>query len=425
MNILLIGSGGREHALGWRISQSPKCRKLFIAPGNGGVENISERIDLDISNHDDVLTFCELTNINFVVIGPEAPLIEGLTDSLRNAGILTFSPSSAAAQLEGSKHFTKTLCDQMNVPTADYRYFTDAVSAKQYVAHTPIPLVIKADGPADGKGVTVAKTLKEAYIAIDSCFDGLFKKSKSKVIIEEFLTGEEVSMFFLCEGRDAIPFGTAKDYKHVGDGNTGPNTGGMGAYSPSPLANDAMVNQVLNSIILPSLQGLSDSGISFSGILFAGLIIGDDGPKLIEYNTRFGDPECQVLMMRLQSDLLTTLLDCAQGRLKEVTPIWSNKIALTVVMAASGYPSLYKKNSQIKGLENIDHDNVHVFHAGTEHINNQIQAIRGRVLNVTALGRTLLEAQKKAYDFVKKIDWPEGFYRRDIGFQGIQEKENN
>ena len=420
MNILLIGSGGREHALAWKIAQSPMLDKLFIAPGNGGMGALGEQVLLDIADHQAVVAFCKLMNITFVVVGPEGPLVEGIADDLRAHKIAVFGPSKAAAQLEGSKQYTKALCDRMNIPTAAYGHFTDVKSAREYVQKQGAPIVIKADGLAAGKGVTVAMYLDDALAAIDDCFDGAFGEAGAEVVVEEFLTGEEASMFFLCDGKTALPFGTAQDHKRVGEGDTGPNTGGMGAYSPAPVLTDALQKQVMEEIIEPTLRGMAEAGAPFSGVLYAGFMINEKGPSLIEYNVRFGDPECQVLMMRLQSDIVPLLLACDEGTLENAKADWSSSVALTVVLAANGYPSAYKKGSQINGLSGLDNEQIHVFHAGTQQVDKMIQAIGGRVLNVTALGKTTGEAQQKAYATVDKIDWPEGFCRRDIGWRAVE-----
>lgn len=423
MNLLLIGSGGREHALAWKIAQSPLCERLHIAPGNGGTGGLGEHPDLDPADHDAVAIYCREHRIGLVIIGPEAPLVAGLADDLRKEGVAVFGPSAAAARLEGSKYFTKALCDRMDIPTAAYGHFTDADSARAYVRERGAPIVIKADGLAAGKGVTVANTETEALAAIDSCFDGAFGEAGAEVVIEELLTGEEASMFFLCDGTTALPFGTAQDHKRVGDGDTGPNTGGMGAYSPAPILDDEMQAQVLSRIVMPTLAGLAEAGTPFTGVLYAGLMIGDDGPGLIEFNVRFGDPECQVLMMRLKSDLVPLLLACAEGRLAGETAEWSPGAALTVVMAAKGYPGAYEKGSRINGLGANDDETIQVFHAGTQVVDNVIQAAGGRVLNVTARGADVGQAQHRAYAAIDRIDWPEGFCRRDIGWRAVEREK--
>ena len=420
MNILLIGSGGREHALAWKIAQSPLCDTLFIAPGNGGTHDLGEHISLNVEDHAGVVALCKLQNIELVVVGPEIPLVDGLADPLREAGIAVFGPSKLAAQLEGSKVFTKEVCDRMNIPTAGYGHFTNHAEARGYVEKQGAPIVIKADGLAAGKGVTVAMTRDDALAAIDDCFDGAFGDAGAEVVVEEFLTGEEASMFFLCDGTNAIPFGTAQDHKRVGDGDTGPNTGGMGAYSPAPVLDDATQNRVMDEIVKPTLKGMADMGAPFSGVLYAGLMIDNGAPKLIEYNVRFGDPECQVLMMRLESDIVPILLACDKGGLSDVQAQWSSDFALTVVMAANGYPGSYEKGSQINGLPVTGDKQNLVFHAGTQRVEKMIQAVGGRVLNVTATGPNATEAQANAYKLVDGIDWPEGFCRRDIGWRAVE-----
>ncbi len=420
MNILLIGSGGREHALAWKIAQSPQLDRLYICLGNGGTRGVAETVDLNLDDHSSVISFCQLMAIDLVVVGPEAPLVAGLADDLQKANISVFGPSKAAAQLEGSKNFTKALCDRMAVPTAAYGHFTNATDARAYATEQGAPIVVKADGLAAGKGVTVALTLEEAHAAIDDCFDGAFGDAGAEVVVEEFLSGEEASMFFLCDGKTALPFGTAQDHKQVGDGDTGPNTGGMGAYSPAPVVDDTLQKEVLDTIITPSLDGMAAAGMPFRGVLFAGLMIDQSGPKLIEYNVRFGDPECQVLMMRLQSDLVPLLQACADGDVSKMQADWSPQFALTVVMAADGYPAGYEKGSQINGLNGLNDNQTQVFHAGTKELNGTIRASGGRVLAVTAQGDSASQAQKRAYAAIDKIDWPQGFCRKDIGWRAVQ-----
>jgi len=420
MNVLLIGSGGREHALAWKISQSPLLSTLFITPGNGGTHHLGEMVVVDSADHQAVVNFCKLQNIALVVIGPEAPLVAGLADDLQAAGIPVFGPGAAAARLEGSKHFTKEVCARMDIPTAAYGHFTDAQSARAYVKQVGAPIVIKADGLAAGKGVTVAPSVDEALAAVDACFDGSFGEAGAEVVIEAFLSGEEASMFFLCDGKTALPFGTAQDHKRVGDGDTGPNTGGMGAYSPAPILDPAMQERVAREIVEPTLVAMAEAGTPFSGVLYAGLMIDGDGPKLIEYNVRFGDPECQVLMMRLKSDLLPILCACAEGALEGMSVEWSDQTALTVVMAAKGYPGAYEKGSVIRNLEGLDGDKIRIFHAGTALTEGRFISTGGRVINVTGLSISVKSAQKTAYNAVDKIDWPEGFCRRDIGWRAIE-----
>ena len=423
MNVLLIGSGGREHALAWALSKSPLLSKLYCAPGNAGIAALAECVALDVANHDAVIAFCRAHTIGFVVIGPEAPLVAGLGDALGAAGIAYFGPTKAAAQLEGSKGFTKDLCREFNIPTAVYGRFKDAASAKSYLATQTIPIVIKADGLAAGKGVVIATTREEAIAAIDACFAGAFGAAGAEVVIEEFMDGEEASFFALCDGKTALALATAQDHKRVGDGDTGPNTGGMGAYSPAPVMTPDMIHRTMYEIIRPTVAGMAARGTPFTGVLFAGLMITATGPKLIEYNARFGDPETQVLMMRLRSDLLPALIATSNGTLDQITLTWANDIALTVVMAARGYPGTPLKGTEIKGLAvaaNID--GVEIFHAGTRREGEKLRADGGRVLNVTAQAKTVAEAQALAYTAIAQIDWPEGFCRHDIGWRAIARK---
>jgi phosphoribosylamine--glycine ligase len=419
MRVLVIGSGGREHALAWAISKSPRVEKLFIAPGNGGTERVGENAEIDITRHDAVIAFARANRIDFVVIGPDAPAVAGLGDDVRAAGILCFGPSKAAAQLEGSKAFTKQICDEANIPTAAYGRFDNEADALAYVHEQGAPIVVKADGLAAGKGVTVAMTMQDAADAVRDCFSGAFGDSGSSVVIEEFLEGEEASVFALCDGENIVMLASAQDHKRVWDGDRGPNTGGMGAYSPAPVMTDAIMDRTRAEIIEPTIRRLQERGTPFSGVLFAGLMITDVGPKLIEYNVRFGDPECQVLMMRLKTDIVDLLEATARGQLKGVVPEWSDDVALTVVLAVKGYPVSAVKGSIITGAEDQDSDTLRVFHAGTARNGVRLVANGGRVLNVTALGRTVAEAQSRAYAAVDRIDWPEGFCRRDIGWRAI------
>ncbi len=418
MKLLLIGSGGREHALAWKLAQSPKLSKLYAAPGNPGIADHAELVALDVENHDAVLTFCRETGIDLVVVGPEAPLVAGLADVLRSAGIHVFGPSAAAAQLEGSKGFTKDLCARYGIPTGAYRRFTDVTSAKTYVEEQGAPIVVKADGLAAGKGVTVAMTIEEALAAIDDCFDGAFGSAGAEVVVEAYLDGEEASFFCLSDGKTALALATAQDHKRVGDGDTGPNTGGMGAYSPAPVMTDEMVSRTMTEIIEPTIRGMAESGYPFTGVFFAGLMITARGPELIEYNVRFGDPECQVLMMRLKSDLLDLLYAAATGTLDQVQAEWHDDVALTVVMASKGYPGSYDKNTPIAHLP-AGCDGAKIFHAGTALQGDELVATGGRVLNVTATGKTVGEAQARAYALLDQVKWDNGFCRRDIGWRAI------
>lgn len=419
MNILLIGSGGREHALAWKIAASPMLSRLYAAPGNPGIAEHAECVQLDLDDHESVATFCKLTAIDLVVVGPEAPLVAGLADVLAKHGIRVFGPSAAAARLEGSKGFTKDLCARYDIPTATYQRFNNAPKAKAYLRQTGAPIVIKADGLAAGKGVTVAMTLEEALAAIDDCFEGGCGEAGAEVVVEEFLEGEEASFFCLCDGKTALPFGTAQDHKRVGDGDTGPNTGGMGAYSPAPILTPALIDEVMQTIIEPTMKGMAEMGAPFSGVLYAGLMLTRDGPKLIEYNTRFGDPECQVLMMRLKEDLLILLNAAADGQLAHMSARWRDEVAVTVVLAAEGYPAAPKKGSVIRGLDRVG-DDVEIFHAGTVKKGEDIVANGGRVLNVTATAKTVGEAREKAYAAIDRIEWPQGFCRRDIGWREVE-----
>lgn len=425
MNVLLIGSGGREHALAWTLSSSPLLAKLYCAPGNAGISETAECVVLDTANHAAVIAFCRAHDIGFVVIGPEAPLVAGLGDALGHASIPYFGPTKAAAQLEGSKGFTKDLCREFGIPTAAYGRFKDAASAKAYLAEQAVPIVVKADGLAAGKGVIIASTRDEAVAAIDACFSGAFGAAGAEVVIEEFMDGEEASFFALCDGKIALALATAQDHKRVGDGDTGLNTGGMGAYSPAPIMTPEMIERTMAEIIRPTVAGMAQRGTPFTGVLFAGLMITQSGPKLIEYNARFGDPETQVLMMRLKSDLLPALIATSNGTLDQLTLKWANDVALTVVLAAKGYPGTPLKGTEIKGLAAAAKiDGVEIFHAGTRRDGDRILADGGRVLNVTARGRTVAEAQAHAYAAIALIDWPEGFCRKDIGWRAIQRASN-
>lgn len=420
MNILILGGGGREHALAWAVKQNPKCDRLIVAPGNAGIGAIAELAAIEPTDAAAVLACVEENAIDFVIVGPEAPLAAGVADALRAAGILTFGPSAAAAKLEASKAFTKEVCDACGAPTAAWARFSDAAAAKDYVRAQGAPIVVKADGLAAGKGVIVAMTLDEALDGIDEIFGGAFGAAGAEVVIEEFMAGEEASFFILSDGTDVLPVGTAQDHKRVGDGDTGPNTGGMGAYSPAPVLTAAIQEQVLSEIVRPTIAEMAARGTPFQGVLYAGLMIENGRARLVEYNVRFGDPECQVLMLRLGAQALDLLLACAEGRLAEVEAQWADDHALTVVMAAKGYPGAYVKGSEIRGLADLPEDSARmVFHAGTALKDGKVLATGGRVLNVTARGATLKEAQERAYAMVDRIDWPEGFCRRDIGWRAL------
>ena len=421
MNILLLGSGGREHALAWKMAASPLTDRLVCAPGNAGIAREAECVALDLADHAAVIGFCRANAIDFVVVGPEGPLCAGIVDDLETAGIKAFGPSRAAAQLEGSKGFTKDLCRSNRIPTAAYERFRAAEPAKAYVRARGAPIVIKADGLAAGKGVIVAQNLDEAEAAIDMMLDGGLGDAGAEVVVEEFLDGEEASFFALCDGDTAIPLASAQDHKRAFDGDTGPNTGGMGAYSPAPIVDAAMSARVMREIVLPTLAAMKARGTPFKGVLYAGLMITAEGPKLIEYNVRFGDPECQVLMLRLMSDLVPALLASRDGVLKSLDLRWYREAALTVVMAARGYPGSYAKGSVIDGLDDAAAvEGVEIFHAGTKTEGGRILANGGRVLNVSALGATVREARARAYEAISRIRWPEGFYRHDIGWRAVE-----
>ena len=420
MNILILGSGGREHALAWAVMQNPKCDKLIVAPGNAGIAEIAECAQIDILQGGAVAEFAQENAIDFVIVGPEAPLAAGVADRLREAGILVFGPSAAAARLEASKSFTKAICEAAQAPTAAYGHFTDLAAARAYVMAQGAPIVIKADGLAAGKGVVVAMELDEALAALDEMLAGSFGAAGAEVVVEEFMEGEEASFFVLCDGEEALAIGTAQDHKRVGEGDSGPNTGGMGAYSPAPVMTEAVVDRTMAEIVRPTLREMVRRGTPYQGVLFVGLMIRDGAPRLVEYNVRFGDPECQVLMMRLGAQAFDLIHAAAEGRLGGCAVNWADDHAMTVVIAARGYPGEYRKGSVIKGLETCPEDTFHmVFHAGTARRDGQLVADGGRVLNVTARGASLLEARARAYAMVDRIDWPEGFCRRDIGWRAL------
>src|ERR1700674_685952 len=424
MNILLLGSGGREHALAWKLAASPLADRLYCAPGNAGIARDAECIALDPAEHGAIIAFCKAKAIDFVVVGPEAPLVAGVVDDLETAGIKAFGPTKAAARLEGSKGFAKDLCRANNIPTAAYQRFTDAAAAKEYVRRMGAPIVVKADGLAAGKGVVAATTLAEAELAVEMVFGGAL--GEAGVVIEEFLAGEEASFFVLTDGENAVPLATAQDHKRAFDGDRGPNTGGMGAYSPAPAMTPQLEQRALDEIVMPTLRAMAAMGAPYKGVLYAGLMITDTGPKLIEYNVRFGDPECQVLMLRLMSDLLPALMAARDGVLKNFALRWYPDAALTVVMAARGYPGNYAKGTEITGLADAEKlETVEVFHAGTRRDDGRILANGGRVLDVCALGKTVGEAQARAYAAVDRIAWPEGFCRRDIGFRAVAREKSS
>jgi phosphoribosylamine--glycine ligase len=419
MNVLVIGSGGREHALCWAIAASPLVDQVFCAPGNAGIAEDAECVPVAASDTAGLIAFCKKATIDFVVVGPEAPLVAGLVDALEAEGIATFGPSKAAAALEGSKGFLKDLCAREGIPTAAYRRFRDAGAAKAYIAEQGAPVVVKADGLAGGKGVTVAATLAEAHAAVDAALgEGRFGAAGAEIIVEEYLEGEEASFFALVDGVNALPLAAAQDHKRVGDGDTGPNTGGMGAFSPTPLVTPALEGAVMERMILPTVRAMARAGRPFKGVLYAGLMLTEAGPKLLEYNVRFGDPECQVLMRRLMSDIMPALIATRDGILKEVDLRWYDEAALCVVMAAEGYPDDPQRGSEIGSLDAAaSGSEVKIFHAGTKRDGARLLADGGRVLGVTALGGDLAMARGRAYGAVDKIEWPGGFCRRDIGLR--------
>jgi phosphoribosylamine--glycine ligase len=420
MNILLIGSGGREHALAWKLAQSPSVEKFYATPGNPGIAQHAELTQLDVTDHAAVIVFCGEKDINLVIVGPEAPLVDGLGESLRTADIFVFGPDKAPAQLEGSKGFTKDLCARANIPTAAYVRTTNAADALTALDDFAIPVVIKADGLAAGKGVIIAETRDQAEDAVNDMFDGSFGTAGAEVVIEEFLTGEEASFFAITDGKSVVPFGTAQDHKRVGDGDVGPNTGGMGAYSPAPVLTQALQQQVMDEIIQPTVDALAAEDMPYSGVLFAGLMLTESGPQLIEYNARFGDPECQVLMMRLESDLAKLMMCTAKGDLAQTSaPVFAPETALSVVMAANGYPATPEKGGRIRNLGRAERTGAKIFHAGTAEIDGSLVANGGRVLNVTALGSNATEAQATAYAAVDEIEFDSGFCRRDIGWREV------
>ena len=420
MNILILGGGGREHALAWAVLQNPKCDRLIVAPGNAGIAQIAECADLDGENPVEITEFCAENAIDFVIVGPEAPLAAGVVDMLTDAGILAFGPSRAAARLEASKSFTKEVCDACGAPTAGWARFTAAGPAKAHVAAQGAPIVVKADGLAAGKGVVVALSVAEAEAAIDDMFAGAFGAAGAEVVIEEFMPGEEASFFVLSDGTHVLPIGTAQDHKRIGEGDTGPNTGGMGAYSPAPVLTEAVAEAALERIVRPTVAEMARRGTPFRGVLYAGLMIADGAPRLVEYNVRFGDPECQALMMRLGGLALDLILACAEGRLDDMQVHWADDHAMTVVMAAQGYPGAYGKGSAIGGLDTLPEDSFHqMFHAGTALQDGRVVAAGGRVLNATARGATLQEARDRAYGLVDAVDWSQGFCRRDIGWRAL------
>ncbi|MDI1261706.1 MAG: phosphoribosylamine--glycine ligase [bacterium] len=424
MKILLIGSGGREHALAWKIAASPLVTRLWCAPGNAGIAADAECVALDITDHAAVIAFCRQNAVEFVVVGPDAPIAAGMVDDLNAAGFKAFGPTQAAGRLESSKNFTKALCRANNIPTAAYEHFRDAAAARDHIRKQGAPIVVKADGLAAGKGVVVAMTEQKALAAVDMMFGGGLGASGTEVVIEEFMEGEEASFFALCDGEHALPLATAQDHKRAFDGDKGPNTGGMGAYSPAPVMTDAMCTRVMDEMVKPTLRAMKEMGCPYKGVLFAGVMITKDGPKLVEYNARFGDPETQVLMLRLMSDIVPALIASADGQLKNFSLRWYDETALTVIMATKGYPGDYGKGFVIEGLDEAARiEGVEIFHAGTKSGDGRILSNGGRVLNVCATGKSVTQAQQRAYAAVDRIKWPEGFCRRDIGWQAIEREK--
>ena len=422
MNILLIGGGGREHSIAEALSKSSKINELHCIPGNAGIEKIASCHNYDISNQQEILNFCENNNIDIVFIGPEIPLVEGLADYLNRNSFFTFGPNQKAAKLEGSKSFTKDMCKKYNIPTATYETFSNAKDALVYIDNHSIPLVIKVDGLAAGKGVIIAETRDHAINSVNEIFSGKFGNAGDEIVIEEFLDGEEASYFIISDGESFIPLTSAQDHKRIGDGDIGLNTGGMGAYSPAPIMNKELEEKTINKIIKPTIKAMNDYGSPYIGILYAGLMIKDNEPKLIEYNVRFGDPECQVIIPRLENDLVELLVNVKEKNLDNYTLKWKENFAITVVLASRGYPESYETGDEIKGLDAIDNiDDVEIFHAGTKTKNNKIVTSGGRVLNINGYGKNLVDAKEKAYSLVKKINWPGCYYRKDIGWRALKE----
>ncbi len=425
MNVLVIGSGGREHALCWAIRKSDLVDDLFCAPGNGGIADEATCVDLNASNANEVIRFCNDHDIGLVVVGPEAPLVAGLVDKLTGAGIKAFGPSAKAAQLEGSKGFTKDICAKYNIPTAGYKRWRSLPEALAYLEQVGAPIVIKADGLAAGKGVIIAETLDDAQKATKDIFGGQFGEAGNSVVIEEFLVGEEASFIALVDGKTVLPLATSQDHKRAFEGDEGPNTGGMGAYSPAPVMTEEMCSRVMDEIMIPTVKAMTVEGAVFKGVLYAGLMITEKGPELIEFNCRFGDPECQVILFRLISDLVPALLASIDGTLNKISLDWHDQVAMAVVMAAKGYPGQYEKGTPIQGLKDASSgENIHIFHAGTAIKDGRIIATGGRVLNITARGNTVTKARDLAYQAVEKIDWENGFYRKDIGWRAIEREKD-
>ena len=423
MQLLVLGSGGREHALCWLLKSSSLVDKIYCAPGNAGISSEAECIELDPMDFNSICNFCISNKIDLVIVGPEAPLAGGIVDELESKGIPCFGPNAAAAKLEGSKVFMKEICDRVGVPTAKWAQFTDFQTAKEYILSQNAPMVVKADGLAAGKGVIVAETIEEALDAAKSMFEGAFGEAGQEIIVEECLIGEEASFFAIVDGKNVLPLATAQDHKRIGEGDTGPNTGGMGAYSPAPVLTEEIFEEAKKNIVEPIVSELASAGIEYKGVFYAGLMITSDGPKLLEVNVRFGDPECQAVLLRLKSDLLPILLACRDGELEHVSLQWRDEQAVCVVMSTSGYPGPYSKGSIIRGLKIADREHeVIIFHAGTQFENDKIIASGGRVLSVCALGSTIEIAKERAYKAIGKIDWPEGYCRRDIGWRAFSKK---
>jgi phosphoribosylamine--glycine ligase len=415
-NVLILGSGAREHALAQACSKSTSVGNLFVAPGNPGCMAIAKNLPLSPAAHSEVITFCQREAIDLVVIGPEAPLVSGLADDLIDAGILCFGPKRDAAKLEGSKGYAKDFCREFGIPTSDYRRFKDADEAKTFIRERGAPIVVKADGLSAGKGVVVARTLEEAEAAVDALLSNAIESTSAEIVVEDFLEGEEISFFALCDGEIAMPFASAQDYKRVGEGDKGPNTGGMGAYSPSTIVTPALSQRIMHEIVIPTLRGMNQRGSPFRGVLFAGLIVDKRGPRVIEFNVRFGDPEAEVILPRLLDDLLAFLVASASGTLRSGSPEFCSNAALAVVMVARGYPGESLRGSRIEGIEDAKAlVGVVVLHGGTREVDGVIFADGGRVLTITALGSDLADARERAYAAVDRIKWPEGFFRRDIG----------
>ena len=420
MNILIIGSGGREHSLAWAVAQNPKCENLIVAPGNAGIAEIAVCADIDIYNNSQVLEFSQNNKIDLVIIGPEGPLANGISDLLRKDGIKVFGCSKEAARLESSKKFTKDLCKKVGVPTANFEFFNNPKKAKEYVIKQGVPIVIKLDGLAAGKGVVVARDQKTAFNAIDDFLDQKESVLENKILIEEFLEGEEASFFVLSDGKNLLSIGSAQDHKTAYDNDQGPNTGGMGAYSPAPILTQSIMDLTIESIIKPTIEEMSNRGTPYKGVLFAGLMIRNGIPKLIEYNVRLGDPECQALMIRLGPQVLDLIIACVSTKLDQAKINWADDHSVTIVLATKGYPGNYRNGSKIRFVEELKSDSLNqIFHAGTKRDNSSLIANGGRVLNITARGGSILEARDRAYKTVEKIDWPEGFYRSDIGWRAL------